>query len=72
MAEENSIQYNLAHDEDKDHRITVYLDAHDRAALEVYRQEQDQSISDAAGDLIRAALRRHRINAVLNGGNVIV
>ena len=58
---QNDIHYNIENDEDKDERITVYLNAHDREALEQYRMREDQTISDAAGDLIRDGLERDRM-----------
>ena len=54
---QNDILYNIENDQDKTERITVYLNKEDRAALEAFRKQRKQRISDAAGDLIRVALR---------------
>ena len=56
--QDNDIQYNVEHDQDKDYRVTVYLNKEEYDALEAYRNRNDQSRSDAAGDLIVYGLRR--------------
>ena len=56
--QDNDIQFNLENDQDKDYRVTVYLNKEERDALEKYRNRKDQTISDAAGELIVLGLRR--------------
>ena len=56
--QDNDIQFNLENDQDKDYRVTVYLNKEERDALEKYRNRKDQTISDAAGELIVFGLRR--------------
>ena len=57
---ENSIQYNLVHDEHKDHRVTAYLDDTGLHLLNMYRDTLAiknggvrVSTSDAIGIMIR-------------------
>ena len=57
--QDNDIQFNMEHDQDKDYRVSVYLNKVEFDALEAYRNRLDQSRSDAAGDLIVFALRRN-------------
>ena len=56
--QDNDIQFNMENDQDKDYRVSVYLNKVEFDALESYRNRLDQSRSDAAGDLIVFALRR--------------
>lgn len=53
----NDIRYNLANDQDKTERITVYMTERLRAKLAVYMQDRGvRYVSDAAGELLEQAL----------------
>ena len=46
---DNDIQHNIDNDQDKDFRVSVYLNKEEYDALEKYRFRNDQTRSDAAG-----------------------
>ena len=52
MNEQNDIQYNIKHDDDKDARLTIYLTEFEKSVIEAAAQGRGESLSDFAGDIL--------------------
>ena len=55
---QDSVQYNIAHDENKNKSISVYMNEALYNALLNYRFRTGQSLSDACGKLLKEAISK--------------
>lgn len=52
---------NIENNQNKTKQITVYLNKADQQRLEDYSKLQDQTVSDAAGELLKAGLTKYEL-----------